>query len=1421
MPRSDARWVEVSPSQFAHEQAGLATVQRWLPNESPYRAWTNFEFRDGHGHWHECDLLVLAPGGLYLIELKHYYGTLDGDDRRWRRNGGRYEDSPLLLCRRKAQRLASKLKDAAKQWAREVGQDPENLLALVPYVQEAVFLHHETFRCLLQPSSALGLYGLEDAEDTSNLPPLSELVFQPPRSGRGIGPNADAILAKLMERIGLVPRRERQAGSWIIEEGVVDEGDGWQDWLCHHAADPTNRGRVRFQVPEANASDEDRQRRLRLARNEFTLARTLQHDAILTPRDLVESELGIGLVYDDDGSWQRLDLWMRERNTLPLGTALAITRQIGDALRYAHSHGIAHRALGVGAVWVRDGAHPTDPPQVRVRDWQLAGALEPTDTRHAVTNLAQSALPRFVATREAWMLEAFLAPETVWGSQERAKLDVFSLGALAAYLISGTPPAGSSATLRERLRSQRGIDVAVDVPVPEGIRTAVLAATRGVVGDRTDTVAEVLDEIDQATVETEPPREMAVDPLDARPGDVLGGRFEVEKRLGIGSTARGLLVTDRDAEGRPRRVLKVALNDAAADRIAGEAEVLRGLTHKRFAGLIEGPLDIDGRRALLLESAGTTTLADELRPGQSLPIDYLERWGGDLMEALVELDRLGLDHRDIKPHNLGVREDAGDRKKRLVLFDFSLTRAAADATSAGTPQYRDPFLGEGRRQRFDSHAERYSAAVVLHEMATGSLPRFGDGQTLPTMVNDEASIDAAAFAPSLARELAAFFTQALRRDARQRFETAQAMATAWAAIFATGTTTLAPTDDDDARAARAGLDTRIEEAGLTARALSALAPFGVANVRDFLTKVDAAYQYPRVAIRTRQHLKERRRTWAARLGDPRATRRGSAGDGVEVAAQVLLEAAGPASATVRRALLTRMLGRVGDADAFASAALIGAAMEEPLPPSRVQTLIGDLLGAWAADEEASALLDRVGSTLETRIVDAGGVVTLGEATSAVLDAVEEPTRGEATGRTARGLLRLALERLKVLRTEGGTQARPISVRRHGSLVALLATEPGLFDAVEAVGRAAEDLVTSTTGSSRSDLVPAATASRRLEEALAAFAGDGAEVPEALRVPGRLVRIGAELAPHGAAAANSDLHHVDLPAHIAVAETMRGFASRGIIKPPELRSRVGERFPALPPLPSRDERLDEIVRRAEVDLVWDEDKRGYRLPDHVPATTGLAASQTAPPVRGSVPVVRDAVAARLHESIAARGFLALGTPMTSYEEMVRALVQRYDADVVDVTDLLIDAMREAAAGHGVPWDVVLASDAKPTDSPDRANLDALVGLCLPAVVDSITAIIDSGDEPRPALLTEAAPLARYGHVGVLSRWTDMTIPRRRAVWLAVPFAPNTAGTLLDGVPLPLGSPGQFVRLDARWRPPGDDPGATGEDMTMTTVGRGTP
>ena len=100
--------------------------------------------------------------------------------------------------------------------------------------------------------------------------------------------------------------------------------------------------------------------------------------------------------------------------------------------------------------------------------------------------------------------------------------------------------------------------------------------------------------------------------LDAGPGAILGGRFELKSRLGAGSTAVGLLVEDLSLDDRPERVLKVAVDDAAARRLEDEASTLRQVNSPRIVKLIDGPLEVAGRRALLLASAGRETLATHL-----------------------------------------------------------------------------------------------------------------------------------------------------------------------------------------------------------------------------------------------------------------------------------------------------------------------------------------------------------------------------------------------------------------------------------------------------------------------------------------------------------------------------------------------------------------------------------------------------------------------------------------------------------------------------------------------------------------------------------------------------------------------------------------------------------------------------------------
>ena len=563
-------------------------------------------------------------------------------------------------------------------------------------------------------------------------------------------------------------RRQREAGSWVIDEEPLGEGEGWQDWPAFHRVATTDRGRIRFLVTPPGATATERARIRQVAEHEYRIMSRLANDRLLRPRDMVDSELGVGLVYPLDERFQRLDLWLADHaGSVSAETQLLLLRQVAEAVAYAHGNRVVHRGLTPHAVWVH---RPADGDlRVLVGDWRSAGTVAgpgPTGlSGSGVTGLmgasdgggqASAAMRPGAVDVDRRLAEAFQAPEGVWNKDaERIRLDVFALGALAYYVLAGHPAAADRAALRERLHRDNGLDLAADLPqVPSAVRALVLEATRPAVSERLPDVRSFLERLAEAERALAGPAEDVIDPLGAAPGSVIDGRFRLERRLGQGSTAVGLLVTDLSVDGSGPdaiRVLKVARDDAAASRIAGEAEVLAGLADPRLVRLVEGPVEVGGRQALVLESAGEETLGEVLRGRERLSLDLLERWGTDLLEALVALDRAGVDHRDIKPANLGVREGRSDRAKHLVLFDFSLSRAGAAAVTAGTPPYLDPFLDAPERGRYDSAAERYSAAVVLFEMATGAAPRFGDGLSDPASVRDEATVEAGHVRPRRGR----------------------------------------------------------------------------------------------------------------------------------------------------------------------------------------------------------------------------------------------------------------------------------------------------------------------------------------------------------------------------------------------------------------------------------------------------------------------------------------------------------------------------------------------------------------------------------------------------------------------------------------------------------------------------------------------
>ncbi|HQT99382.1 MAG TPA: serine/threonine-protein kinase [Acidimicrobiales bacterium] len=199
-------------------------------------------------------------------------------------------------------------------------------------------------------------------------------------------------------------------------------------------------------------------------------------------------------------------------------------------------------------------------------------------------------------------------------------------------------------------------------------------------------------------------------------GDVLGGRYRLERLLGRGGMSDVYEALDLTANVRVAIKLVRSGDPEFAKRLEREVQALESLEHPGLIRLLDTGQFAD-QAYLVMDYVDGPTLASSLRNGH-LASPLVARMGGQLADTLAYVHAQGVVHRDVKPSNILLSSDGtawlGDFG--IALLHDATTITAVGAT-LGTVTYMAPEQFEG--SDVAAPADVWSLGVVLLESLTG------------------------------------------------------------------------------------------------------------------------------------------------------------------------------------------------------------------------------------------------------------------------------------------------------------------------------------------------------------------------------------------------------------------------------------------------------------------------------------------------------------------------------------------------------------------------------------------------------------------------------------------------------------------------------------------------------------------------------
>jgi serine/threonine protein kinase len=172
---------------------------------------------------------------------------------------------------------------------------------------------------------------------------------------------------------------------------------------------------------------------------------------------------------------------------------------------------------------------------------------------------------------------------------------------------------------------------------------------------------------------------------------------------------------------------ELSQDESFCTRFEREIRISARLSHPNIIRILDFG-EFHDRYYLVMEYIEGVTLKAYLRSlyaaGNTLSLDEIIAIVTQIGEALDYIHEVGIIHRDVKPDNILITQDA-----RICLADFGIARIIAldgDQTGSGailgTPAYMSPehILSDGKE--ISPASDIYSLGVILYELISGKLP---------------------------------------------------------------------------------------------------------------------------------------------------------------------------------------------------------------------------------------------------------------------------------------------------------------------------------------------------------------------------------------------------------------------------------------------------------------------------------------------------------------------------------------------------------------------------------------------------------------------------------------------------------------------------------------------------------------------------